>query len=92
MTLPNVCYCKMATTQDVPARVVRIKDEMETRNGVELKCETVDTLPELKQGHESCATVSNALCLTCFLYQTYCTYFCPALDLCSVGTTLYSSS
>lgn len=49
----------MATTQDMPARVVTIKDEMDARNGVELKCETVDALPELKQGHESCATVSN---------------------------------
>jgi hypothetical protein len=56
----------MATEQDVPARVVRIKDEMETRHGVELKCETADTLPELKQGHESCATVSNTLYLTFF--------------------------
>lgn len=59
MPLPNVYYCKMATTQDMPARVVTIKDEMDARNGVELKCETVDALPELKQGHESCATVSN---------------------------------
>ncbi|XP_047073899.1 B3 domain-containing protein IDEF1-like [Lolium rigidum] len=47
-------------SEDVPARVVRIKDEMETRHGVELKCETADTLPELKQGHESCATKFNS--------------------------------
>jgi cell division protein FtsX len=66
MILPNVYCCKMATEQDVPARVARIKDEMETRHGVELKCETADTLPELKQGHESCATVSNTLYLTFF--------------------------
>uniref|UniRef100_A0ACD5WUP6 Uncharacterized protein n=1 Tax=Avena sativa TaxID=4498 RepID=A0ACD5WUP6_AVESA len=49
--------------EDVPARVVRIKDEMETRNGGELKFETLDTLPELKQDHESRATVSNTLYL-----------------------------
>lgn len=47
-------------SENVPARVGRIKDEMETRNGVELKCETVDILPELKQGHESCATKFNS--------------------------------
>jgi len=46
-------------SEDVPSRLVSIKDEMEIRNGVELKCETVDTLPELKQGHESCATKFN---------------------------------
>ncbi|KAF7096416.1 hypothetical protein CFC21_098364 [Triticum aestivum] len=42
--------------EDMPARVATIKDEMDARNGVELKCETVDALPELKQGHESCAS------------------------------------
>uniref|UniRef100_A0ACD5WZ52 Uncharacterized protein n=1 Tax=Avena sativa TaxID=4498 RepID=A0ACD5WZ52_AVESA len=46
--------------EDVPARVVRIKDEMETRNGGELKFETLDTLPELKQDHESRATKFNS--------------------------------
>jgi hypothetical protein len=78
----------MASKQDVPARVVRIKDEMETRHGVELKCETVDTLPELKQGQESCATVSSTLYLTCFMYQIDCTYFSPTSDLSSIGTSL----
>ncbi|KAM3191404.1 hypothetical protein ACQJBY_065058 [Aegilops geniculata] len=46
--------------EDMPARVATIKDEMDARNGVELKCETVDALPELKQGHESCASKFNS--------------------------------
>lgn len=47
------------TSEDLP-RVVRSSDERETRNSGELKCETIDTLPELKQGHESCATKFNS--------------------------------
>lgn len=47
------------TSEDVP-RVVRRKAGMETRNGGEDNCETVDTLPELNQGHESCATKLNS--------------------------------
>uniref|UniRef100_A0A0A8XSY4 TF-B3 domain-containing protein n=1 Tax=Arundo donax TaxID=35708 RepID=A0A0A8XSY4_ARUDO len=45
-------------SEDLPT-VVRSSDEMETRNS-EVHCETVGTLPDSKQGHESCATKFNS--------------------------------
>ncbi|EES14344.2 hypothetical protein BDA96_07G000400 [Sorghum bicolor] len=45
-------------SQDLPA-VVRSSDEMDTRNSGEVHRDTAGTLPESKQSHESCASMSN---------------------------------
>ncbi|AQK78010.1 B3 domain-containing protein IDEF1 isoform X1 [Zea mays] len=45
-------------SEDLPT-VVRSSDEMDTRNSGDVRRDTVDTLPESKQSHESCASVSN---------------------------------
>lgn len=60
----------MCDTQDLPA-VVRSTDEMDTRDSGEVHRDTVGTLPESKQGHESCASVSNVIHLT----HTPCHFF-----------------
>lgn len=54
----------MCDTQDLPA-IVRSSDEMDTRNSGKVHRDTVGTLPESKQSHESCASVSNVIHLTC---------------------------
>ncbi|XP_062191151.1 B3 domain-containing protein IDEF1-like [Phragmites australis] len=46
-------------SEDLPT-VVRSSDEMETGNSGEVHRETVGTLPDLKQGHESCTTKFNS--------------------------------
>jgi hypothetical protein len=53
----------MRDTQDLPA-VVRSSDEMDTRNSGEVHRDTAGTLPESKQSHESCASMSNVIHLT----------------------------
>lgn len=71
----------MDANQILP-RVVKSSDELETRNSnVEFHSETVGTLPESKQGHDSRATVSNTLHLTCCLYLIYYTNFYLAFNL-----------
>lgn len=45
-------------SEDLPA-AVRSSDEMDTRNSGEVHHDTVGTLPESKQSHESCTTASN---------------------------------
>uniref|UniRef100_A0A804PQT9 TF-B3 domain-containing protein n=1 Tax=Zea mays TaxID=4577 RepID=A0A804PQT9_MAIZE len=42
-------------SEDLPT-VVRSSDEMDTRNSGDVRRDTVDTLPESKQSHESCAS------------------------------------
>jgi hypothetical protein len=53
----------MCDTQDLPA-IVRSSDEMDTRNSGKVHRDTVGTLPESKQSHESCASVNNVIHLT----------------------------
>uniref|UniRef100_A0A0E0LQ96 TF-B3 domain-containing protein n=1 Tax=Oryza punctata TaxID=4537 RepID=A0A0E0LQ96_ORYPU len=64
---PNICThmpplegpisAKEDKKPEILPRVVKSSDELETRNSnVELHCETVGTLPESKQGHDSRAT------------------------------------
>jgi hypothetical protein len=71
----------MHDTQDYPA-VVRSSDEMEIRNSGEFHRETVGTLQEPKQVHESCMTVSN-IYISCILMCS----FIFAYIFCSVECT-----
>jgi hypothetical protein len=89
---PNICThmppiegpisAKEDKKPEILPRVVKSSDELETRNSnVEFHSETVGTLPESKQGHDSRATVSNTLHLTCCLYLIYYTNFYLAFNL-----------
>ncbi|GJN12690.1 hypothetical protein PR202_ga30992 [Eleusine coracana subsp. coracana] len=55
----SICTKQAENSEDFPA-VVRSSDEMEIRNSGEFHCETVGTLPESKQVHESCNTKFNS--------------------------------
>lgn len=77
----------MRDAQDLPA-VVRSSDEMDTRNSGEVHRDTVGTLPESKQSHESCASVSNVIHLT----HTPCPFFYCAYSSLMSNLHLISSS